>query len=88
MEVTKILNHDNSPTGSSVEVTGDVFVRSVYFFDPDGVCLEFASWTASFDERDVAHEAARADGSRSERLVLRAETLLAENDAQALEPVK
>ncbi|WP_374570839.1 VOC family protein [Phenylobacterium sp. J426] len=42
--VSQILNHDNSETGSSAEVTDDVFVRSVYFFDPDGVCLEFASW--------------------------------------------
>jgi len=25
---------------------------TVYFFDPDGVCLEFASWTAEFDESD------------------------------------
>lgn len=88
VEVTKILNHDNSPSGSSVDVTDDVFVRSVYFFDPDGVCLEFASWTATFDEKDVAHEAARADGTRADGVVLKAEKLLAENDARALETAK
>ena len=54
--VTPILNHDNSPSQVSAEVTEDVFVRSVYFFDPDGVCLEFAAWTKDFDESDVAHE--------------------------------
>jgi catechol 2,3-dioxygenase-like lactoylglutathione lyase family enzyme len=72
IEVSPILNHDNSPGQVSAEVTDDVFVRSVYFFDPDGVCLEFAAWTAIFDETDVAHEAARADGSRAEGLVLKA----------------
>jgi len=88
IEVTRILNHDDSPMQTSEELHDGVFVRSVYFFDPDGVCLEFASWTATFDEKDVAHEAARADGSRAEGLVLRAEGLLAQNDARALEPAK
>jgi len=54
VKVTKILNHDNSPTQSSDEMNDDVFVRSVYFFDPDGVCLEFAAWTKVFDDSDVA----------------------------------
>ena len=88
VEVTKILNHDDSPTQSSDELHDGVFVRSVYFFDPDGVCLEFASWTATFDEKDVAHEAARADGSRADGVVLKADKLLAENDARALEAAK
>lgn len=56
VEVTPILNHDDSPAQVSAEVTDDVFVRSVYFFDPDGICLEFAAWTKTFDESDVAHE--------------------------------
>jgi hypothetical protein len=34
-------------------VTDNVFVRSVYFFDPDGICLEFASWTRDLDARDL-----------------------------------
>lgn len=88
VHVTKILNHDNSPTQSSDEVTDDVFVRSVYFFDPDGVCLEFAAWTKVFDEFDVAHEPARADGTRARNVVLKAETMLAENDVRAFEPAK
>ncbi|MEQ3651397.1 VOC family protein [Hyphomonas sp.] len=56
IEVTPILNHDNSPSQVSAVLTEDVFVRSVYFFDPDGICLEFAAWTKVFDESDVAHE--------------------------------
>jgi catechol 2,3-dioxygenase-like lactoylglutathione lyase family enzyme len=58
--VTRILNHDNSPSQVSAEVTDDVYVRSIYFFDPDGICLEFAAWTRPFDESDVAHAPARA----------------------------
>ena len=55
VDVTPILNHDNSPSQVSAELTDDVFVRSVYFFDPDGICLEFAAWTKTFDESDVCH---------------------------------
>lgn len=61
VEVTPILNHDNSETQTSAEMTDEVYVRSVYFFDPDGVCLEFAAWTHDgFTEADVAHEPRRA----------------------------
>lgn len=45
VEVTEIVNHDNSLFQISKEITDDVFVRSMYFFDPDGVMLEFAAWT-------------------------------------------
>ena len=51
------------------------------------VCA-FASWTKTFDESDVAHEAVRADGTRARNVVLKAEGLLAENDVKALEPAK
>jgi hypothetical protein len=37
-----------------------VFVRSVYFFDPDGILLELAAWTRAFTAADVAHAPARA----------------------------
>ena len=68
--VSRVLNHDNSPQASSEEVTDDVFVRSVYFFDPDGVCLEFASWVGRpFDERDVAHAPMTAEGVRDESVI-------------------
>jgi catechol 2,3-dioxygenase-like lactoylglutathione lyase family enzyme len=68
--VSKVLNHDNSPSGSSEEVTDDVFVRSVYFFDPDGICLEFACWVGKpFGPEDVAHAPMTADGVRDESVV-------------------
>ena len=36
--------------------TPGVFVRSVYFQDPDGILLEFAAWTRPLTEDDVRHE--------------------------------
>lgn len=52
VDISPVSNHDHSPTQLSEEVTDDVYIRSVYFFDPDGVCLEFAAWTRPLDERD------------------------------------
>ncbi len=57
---TPIINHDNSPRGISREVNETTFVRSVYFFDPDGIMLEFAAWTRPLDAADVRHAPARA----------------------------
>jgi len=42
-----------------------VFVRSVYFFDPDGILLEFAAWTRALTDADVRHEPARTLGATS-----------------------
>ena len=68
--VSPILNHDNSPIGASAEVTDDVWVRSVYFFDPDGICLEFACWVGKpFDANDVAHAPMTASGVRDASVV-------------------
>ena len=41
-----------------------VFVRSVYFRDPDGILLEMACWTKRFDESDAQDPPAAADGTR------------------------
>lgn len=71
VDATPILNHDNSPNQASPEMNDDVYVRSVYFFDPDGVCLEFAAWTRPMCEADVAHDPIQADGTKREGLVVR-----------------
>ncbi|MBS1847769.1 MAG: VOC family protein [Actinobacteria bacterium] len=62
IEHTEVLNHDNSEWGVASEVTDDVFVRSVYFFDPDRILLELAAWTKPFTPADVAHEPIRVTG--------------------------
>ena len=41
---TEVANHDDSEWGISEELHEGVFVRSIYFQDPDGILLEFACW--------------------------------------------
>jgi catechol 2,3-dioxygenase-like lactoylglutathione lyase family enzyme len=72
IEVTEIVNHDNSPMQASTELNDDVFVRSMYFFDPDGAMLEFAAWTRDLrpDETELA---AATDADKSAYLATQAE---------------
>jgi catechol 2,3-dioxygenase-like lactoylglutathione lyase family enzyme len=50
------VNHDHSEQGWSVDLHDGVFMRSVYFFDPDGLSLEFAAWLRALRPDDVRHE--------------------------------
>lgn len=58
--VPVVVNHDDSPATVSDEMHPGVFVRSVYFTDPNGVMLEFAALTRTFTASDVRHPPARA----------------------------
>jgi catechol 2,3-dioxygenase-like lactoylglutathione lyase family enzyme len=67
--VTEIINHADSLDGghrADYDASpmsrdgGDVFIRSMYFRDPNGTMLEFACWTKSLDASDVRHAPARA----------------------------
>jgi len=60
IKVTPILNHDDSPRQVSREVHEGTFIRSFYFQDPDGILLEFATWTRPLGPDDVKHKPARA----------------------------
>ena len=68
-QVTEIINHSDSLDGGHKADydpdtdDGDVFVRSMYFADPNGTLLEFASWTREFRDDDVKHTAATAAGA-------------------------
>jgi catechol 2,3-dioxygenase-like lactoylglutathione lyase family enzyme len=53
IEVTEIVNHDDTPTGASPTVNESTFLRSIYFRDPDGMQLEFSSWTRKLTPQDV-----------------------------------
>jgi catechol 2,3-dioxygenase-like lactoylglutathione lyase family enzyme len=55
VQCSPIVNHDDSEWGASRDVHPGVFVRSVYFRDPDDISLELAAWTKVFDESDVRH---------------------------------
>jgi catechol 2,3-dioxygenase-like lactoylglutathione lyase family enzyme len=60
IDCTEVANHDDSEWGLADEMGPGVFVRSVYFRDPDGILLEFACWTRELTAADVRHAPARA----------------------------
>jgi catechol 2,3-dioxygenase-like lactoylglutathione lyase family enzyme len=86
IECSETWNHDDSEWGLAPTVTDDVFVRSVYFQDPDGILLELAASTRAWRPSDVAHaptsaleaQAAAAGG---------ADAQAAAGDVAAVEPI-
>ena len=68
--ITKVLtcprlDHDDSELTVAASFHPGVFVRSFYFFDPDGILLEFASWTREMGtEADVATDPVTVDGTK------------------------
>ncbi|MEZ0050255.1 catechol 2,3-dioxygenase-like lactoylglutathione lyase family enzyme [Mycobacterium sp. MAA66] len=56
VEVSNIMDHDESPAGVAKHFYDGVFIRSFYFKGPDEELLEFACWTKAFTEADVQHE--------------------------------
>lgn len=50
-----VVNHDDSAMGVAGEMHEGVFVRSIYFTDPNGIMMEFAATTRVFEEADVRH---------------------------------
>ncbi len=55
IEVTEVINHDDTPEQASPEINESTFVRSLYFKDPDGIQLEFAAWVRPLTETDVQY---------------------------------
>lgn len=53
IEVTEVVNHADTESGESDVIDDTVFVRSLYFRDPDGTQLEFAAWTRALTDADV-----------------------------------
>ncbi len=60
IDVTDVINHDDTSRQMSDTVNETTFVRSIYFNDPDGIALEFAAWTREFTDADVNCEPATA----------------------------
>jgi catechol 2,3-dioxygenase-like lactoylglutathione lyase family enzyme len=58
--IPMVVNHDDSDRGVAAEMHEGVFVRSVYFTDPNGIMLEFAASTKAFEAADVRHAPAGA----------------------------
>jgi catechol 2,3-dioxygenase-like lactoylglutathione lyase family enzyme len=64
VEVTEVWNHDDSEwqLAPSPDAPG-VYVRSVYFRDPNGILLELAAWTRPLGPDDVNYRPARVAGA-------------------------
>jgi catechol 2,3-dioxygenase-like lactoylglutathione lyase family enzyme len=61
VEVTEVINHDDTPQQVNRTINDGTFVRSIYFFDPDGILLEFAGWTRELGtEGDLRYKPATA----------------------------
>lgn len=58
-----VVNHDDSEMGVARKLHPGVFVRSVYFTDPNGIMMELAAFTRAFGPGDVRHEPASATAS-------------------------
>lgn len=66
--VGPVLNHDESPAQVAERLHPGVYIRSFYFYDPDGIMLEFACWTKEFDA-DEATAAPRTAADRHPRTI-------------------
>lgn len=53
VDCTEVANHDDSEWGISDELHPGVYVRSVYFQDPDGILLELAAWMREMGPEDA-----------------------------------
>lgn len=49
-----VINHNDPPHEASIAFTETTWIRSMYFFDPNGVKLEFAATLRQFNEDDIA----------------------------------
>ncbi|MCL6645545.1 MAG: hypothetical protein K6U88_11305, partial [Dehalococcoidia bacterium] len=56
VDVTEIVSRADDSQGNGEPV----YVRSMYFPDPDGIVLEFAAWTRPLNEKDVRRTPAQA----------------------------
>ena len=56
VRVSEVVNHADTESGVADTNDDTVFVRSLYFRDPDGVQLEFAAWTRDLNQNDVDYE--------------------------------
>ncbi len=61
IDATPVINHDDSRTSVSPDINETTYVRSIYFFDPDGIRLEFAAWVRELTPEDAKLPASEID---------------------------
>jgi len=60
----RVLNHEDTETHASATVSDKTWIRSMYFRDPNGIHMELAALTRSYNDRDVSHDPVNATGER------------------------
>jgi catechol 2,3-dioxygenase-like lactoylglutathione lyase family enzyme len=55
-----VVHHDDSENQITRRMHDGVFLRSIYFWDPDGSLLELACWTRGLDDADATAAPATA----------------------------
>ena len=58
------MNHDDSKWQMSRSLNDRVWLRSMYFWDPNGILVEFAALTRPFRPQDRRHDPKDANGER------------------------
>jgi catechol 2,3-dioxygenase-like lactoylglutathione lyase family enzyme len=60
VQVTPVLHHADVPSGYVSEPDETTFISSIYFYDPDGILLEFAANVRELGDpdRDIQHQPA------------------------------
>lgn len=62
-----VINHDDSPAGAAAQMHDGVWIRSMYFRDPNGIHMELAALARPFRPDDVAHDPVDAAGRKVKR---------------------
>lgn len=63
----RVINHDDSPAGYSDDLNEGVWIRSMYFTDPNGIHMELAALTRPYRLGDVRHDPVNAQGKHIKR---------------------
>jgi catechol 2,3-dioxygenase-like lactoylglutathione lyase family enzyme len=58
-----VINHNDGPKGDSREPNETTWIRSMYFWDPSGIRLEFAALTRAYNEKDIGISPVDAEGN-------------------------
>jgi len=62
-----VINHNDGPDANSAALTPNTWIRSMYFRDPSGICLEFAALTRAYRDDDVNLPPVNAEGEPVEK---------------------
>jgi catechol 2,3-dioxygenase-like lactoylglutathione lyase family enzyme len=57
-----VINHNDGPDIRKADLTGNTWIRSMYFTDPNGIKMELAALTRAYNDADVDLPPVNAEG--------------------------